>query len=272
VEVSALSRRECDVLSPPQVTRALVEMKPSVIINCAASTAVDAAEVRRHEAWRVNAEGPAVVANAVAHSLESALVIQMSTDYVFSGYGNFGRPITEGVLPDPRSSYGRSKLAGESALRAIGLDRSLVVRTSWLYEREGNDFVGRVRSLALSGATAEVVNDQWGSPTFVDDLAIGLCGIAKAASYRSNAATLAGVIHVANSGFTSRFRLAQEVYRLLGLDPGLVRPVTSASGDGVAPRPGWSALASDRLLRLGVQPLRNWWEALVVALEDHKCH
>jgi dTDP-4-dehydrorhamnose reductase len=264
VELVALGRRDCDVLSPTRVAQVFVDIEPDVIINCAAWTAVDTAEDFHHESWRVNAVGPAVVADAAVRSLESALVIQMSTDYVFSGHQAHGQPLAEGTPTDPLSTYGRSKLAGENAVRAIAQNRSLVVRTSWLYGRADDDFVGRVRRLALSGSAAEVVDDQWGSPTLVDDLADSLCQLAISVP---RVAELSGILHLANSGFTSRYGLAQEIYRLSGMDPGLVKTKSSPVGDTYAKRPGWSALTSCRLDELGVQPLRSWQEALAEALE-----
>lgn len=264
VDVVALGRSECDIQSPRRVAQALSEVSPRVIFNCAAWTAVDLAEESRHEAWRVNAVGPAVIADAAAHVLNTPRVIHVSTDYVFSGKGIFGRPITEDMRPDPLSSYGRSKLAGENAFRAIAPDGSLVVRTSWLYGQQGDDFVGQVRQLALSASTAEVVDDQWGSPTFVDDLAQRLCQIAIAYPRMSERPE---VLHVANSGYTSRYGLAQAVYQLSGADPSLVRRKTSGVGRGFAVRPTWSALGSARLTDLGVPPLSDWQEALVRALQ-----
>lgn len=264
VEVVALGRLECDIQSPRRVAQALADVSPHVIFNCAAWTAVDLAEESRHEAWRVNAVGPAVIADAAAHLLNTPRVIHVSTDYVFSGKGIFGRPITEGMRPDPLSSYGRSKLAGENALRAIAPDGSLVVRTSWLYGQQGDDFVGQVRQLALSASTAEVVDDQWGSPTLVDDLAQRLCQIAIAYPRMSERPE---VLHVANSGYTSRFGLAQAIYRLSGADSSLVKPRKSVVGNDVAVRPIWSALASARLNDIGVPPLGDWQEALARALQ-----
>ena len=107
VEIFALGRRDCDVQNSLQVAQVLVDIEPHVIINCAAWTSVDAAEERRHEAWRVNAVGPAVVADAVVRSLIHATIIQMSTDYVFSGHEVHDQPLAESITPAPCSSYGR---------------------------------------------------------------------------------------------------------------------------------------------------------------------
>ena len=264
VELVALNRRQCDIENPTLVAQALVAVEPDVVINCAAWTAVDMAEERRHEAWRVNAVGPAVIAEAVTRFCETASLIHMSTDYVFSGSETHGSPLSEDADPNPRSSYGLSKLSGESALRALLPARALIVRTSWLYGRSDEDFVGRIRQVALAGGMAEVVEDQWGSPTYIDDLAES---ISRLAVFAANGNSTSGVVHVSNSGFTSRLGLARKVYELLGVDPQLVKPTPQGVGRPLAVRPRWSALSSNRLDELALPQLRDWQVALASALE-----
>lgn len=264
VDLIPIGSRECDVRDPSRVKHLLAREDPDVIINCAAWTSVDAAETYRHQAWQVNSLGPAVVADAMNHASESCFLIHMSTDYVFSGRGAHGQPLSENCAPDPLSIYGLSKLAGEDAARALAPQRSLIVRTSWLYGGGDDDFVGRIRQIAIGGSPAHVVDDQWGSPTFVDDLAEHLCQIAL---LTSGGTAPSGVLHLANSGFTSRCGLAREVFDLLGMNPGAVEPVSSARIEGLAERPSWSALTSGRLADLGARPLRTWEEALAAYLD-----
>jgi dTDP-4-dehydrorhamnose reductase len=263
-ELVFMGRAECDIQSPVSVERALSRVEPAVVVNCAAWTDVDAAEVERHGAWRVNAVGPAVVASQIKKSGSDALLIHVSTDYVFSGEGKHGQPLSEAVDPYPLSSYGRSKLAGEEALRALMPESSLIVRTSWLFGPDGADFVGRVRHSARSGRPIEVVEDQWGSPTLVDDLASSLSRIA---SIGRRGGIDTAVLHVANSGFASRYELARSVYALTGRDPDLVKPVVTRNDDTTAVRPSWSALTSVHLCDLDLPALRPWEEALAALLD-----
>jgi dTDP-4-dehydrorhamnose reductase len=258
-DVLALSSAQCDITDPAAV--GAVDLRPGdVLVNCAAYTAVDAAESDAERAYAVNAAGPGHLGAACARA--GARLIHISTDYVFDG--DFGdaapRPYEPGEATRPLSVYGRTKLDGENAVLAASPE-ALVVRTAWVYTGAagGSDFVAVMRDKAAGSGAVEVVDDQVGSPTYVGDLADALLALARAWP-------AARVLHAANSGAASRFEQARAVFTALGADPQRVAPVSSAARPRPAARPAYSALSSVESARAGLAPLRPWRDALAAAL------
>lgn len=256
-DVLALASAQWDITDAGAAER-IIE-PGDVVINCAAYTAVDAAEHDQARAHAVNAAGPGNVARACAKV--GARMIHVSTDYVFSGeFDGSPRPYEIDDAVGPLSVYGRTKLAGEREVHAA-LPDAHVVRTSWVYTGVGGDFVGTMRRLAAGDGPVTVVTDQIGSPTYVADLVDALLQVAdgKAAP---------PLLHAANEGAASRFEQARAVFEGIGADTERVRPVTSAEQSRPAPRPAYSALSSRQSVAAGLAPLRPWREALVAALGD----
>lgn len=256
-DVVALTSAQCDITNPAAATP-FVE-PGDVVVNCAAYTKVDAAETDAERAHAVNAVGPGHLARACAAA--GAELIHISTDYVFGGARGGGdrRPYDIDDETGPRSVYGRTKLAGESAV-LTALPTAHVVRTAWIYEGgQGTDFVATMRRLAAGDQAVEVVADQIGSPTYVGDLVDALLEIA-AGGIR------APLLHAANQGEASRFDQARAVFEELGADPARVRPVGSDRNPRPAPRPAYSALSGERSAQAGLSPLRPWRTALTAAL------
>jgi dTDP-4-dehydrorhamnose reductase len=259
--VTALTSSDFDITDPAAVARRI--NAGDVVVNCAAYTAVDAAEADPARAQAVNADGPAHLARVCAAA--GATLIHLSTDYVFSG--DFGsetrRPYETDDPTEPLSVYGRTKLAGERAVLTRGGD-AYVVRTAWVFEgTSGGDFVATMRRRAAEGPTGgpiEVVADQIGSPTSARDLAGALLEIADGRVGQR-------LLHAANAGPASRFDLARAVFELMGADPGRLQPVSGDRHPRPAPRPAWSALGSHRSAEAGLTPLRPWAEALASALD-----
>ena len=167
-EVVGMDLPEIDITSPESVAAALESVRPDVVVNAAAYTAVDAAEEHEDLALRVNGEGPRVLAAAIADRPGIRLV-HISTDYVFAG--DASAPYAEDALPAPRSAYGRTKLAGEVAVRDALPDRGFIVRTAWLYGVHGANFVKTMLALEATKPEISVVDDQRGQPTWSRDLA-----------------------------------------------------------------------------------------------------
>jgi dTDP-4-dehydrorhamnose reductase len=230
-----------------------------VVVNCAAYTAVDAAEADPDRAHAVNAVGAGNVARTCARA--GARLIHLSTDYVFSGRFE-GRPHPYDLVdrPEPISVYGASKLAGERAVHAE-LPEAQVVRTAWLYTGEGGDFVAAIARRANGDDPVDVVTDQIGSPTYVGDLVGALLEIAAGGIG-------APLLHAANSGAISRFEQARAVFEELGADPERVRPVPTERYPRPARRPSYSALSSRLSAVAGLTPLRPWRDALAAALRE----
>lgn len=239
-----------------------------VVVNCAALTAVDAAESDEDRAYAVNADGAGNVARTCRDA--GARLIHLSTDYVFGG-GVSGGGVSGGRVPGggrrpydiddetgPISVYGRSKLAGEQAVHAE-LPAAHVVRTAWVYTGTGSDFVATMLRRAAGEGCVDVVADQVGSPTYVVDLVGALIAIAAGR-------ISAPLLHAANEGAASRFDLARAVFAGVGADIERVRPVTTDRHPRPAPRPAYSALSGRLSAAAGLTPLRPWRDALAAAL------
>ncbi len=253
-EVVALGRSELDITDAGAVHAAFRAASPGVVINAAAYTAVDAAETDEQAAVLLNATAVEYLGRAV--EAVGARLIQVSTDYVFSGRAE--RPYQPDDPTDPRTAYGRSKLAGESAARAHG---GHVVRTAWVYGGPGANFVDTMLRLATERPTVDVVSDQIGSPTYVADLAAGLIELGRA---RLDSSVLpdSSVLHYANAGQASWYELARAVFAGAGHDPDRVHPVDSAQFVRPAPRPLWSVLSADSWTRSGLTPPPTWADGL----------
>jgi dTDP-4-dehydrorhamnose reductase len=198
--VLAADRKQLDLSQPSRIAAALDQLAPDMIVNPAAYTAVDRAEDERELAFTVNAESPGVMARWAAE--RGVPLVQLSTDYVFDGSGQ--RPWREHDPTGPLSVYGASKLAGEKAVRAAS-GAHLIVRTSWVYAAEGNNFLRTIARLARERAELRVVDDQVGAPTSAALIADILSRIVAGdpAAVASRFAAVGGVTHLAASGYTS---------------------------------------------------------------------
>jgi dTDP-4-dehydrorhamnose reductase len=254
-EVRALGSADVDITDGPAVAAALADAPVDVVVNCAAYTRVDDAETDEDTASAVNGDGAGNVAAACAAA--GARLLHISTDYVFGGDAR--SPYPEDAPPNPRSAYGRTKLAGELAVRHRLPERSWVVRTAWLYGAAGRSFIGTMLELERSRDTVGVVDDQCGQPTWTADLSGRLVALVAAEAPP-------GIYHGTNSGRTTWFGLAQAVFAAVGADPARVRPTTTDHCPRPAPRPAYSVLAHDRWAAAGLQPMRPWQDALAEAM------
>ncbi|ORA26971.1 dTDP-4-dehydrorhamnose reductase [Mycobacterium aquaticum] len=259
-QVLALTSSECDITDLESVRRHVVT--GDVVINCAAYTQVDAAEADEDRAYEVNAVGAGNIAQVCAQT--GADLVHVSTDYVFDGvFDGDRRPYEIDDDTKPINAYGRTKLAGEQAVLAAKPDAH-VVRTAWVYKGgDGTDFVATMRRLAAGDKAIDVVDDQIGSPTYVDDLATALLEIA-------DGRIGAPVLHAVNSGVASRFELAQATFAAVGADPERVRPVGSDRHPRPATRPNYTVLAQERSVAAGMTGLRDWRDALVAAISAYE--
>ncbi|QJU54447.1 dTDP-4-dehydrorhamnose reductase [Herbiconiux sp. KACC 21604] len=248
-DVVALTRADLDITDAAAVASALAGI--DVVFNCAAYTAVDAAETDEEAAHAVNAIGPATLAEATAAN--DAKLFQVSTDYVFQGDATSPYPEDEPRVP--LNAYGRTKAGGEEAVLGLNPAGGYVVRTAWLYGRHGANFPATMLRLGRERDSVSVVNDQVGQPTWTADLARQLVLLAD-----SDAA--AGVYHGTNSGQASWFDFAQATFQEAGLDPDKVKPTDSSQFVRPAPRPAYSVLGHDAWSRAGLEPMRDWRAAL----------
>ena len=252
-QVTAVGRDEIDITDPAAVLVAFPGH--DVVVNCAAFTAVDAAEEQEALAFAVNGVGAANLARAA--SRHRVRLVHISTDYVFEGVA--ATPYAEDAPTAPRSAYGRTKLAGEWAVRALAPDH-LIVRTAWLYGAHGSCFPKMVARLARSGGPLAVVTDQVGQPTWTVDLVDLLVRLV-----RGGAPT--GTYHGTSSGETSRFDFTRAIVESIGIDPAIVSATTSDTFVRPAPRPAYSVLGHDVLTKAGVSPIGDWRDRWKVAAD-----
>jgi dTDP-4-dehydrorhamnose reductase len=249
-EVIALDRHSTeycgDLLNPTGVAQTVLSVKPDVIVNAAAYTAVDKAESDQANATTVNAEAPAAMAQAAAKI--GAALVHYSTDYVFDGSGS--APWQETDTPAPLSVYGASKLAGEQAIAQSGA-RHLIFRTSWVYAARGGNFAKTMLRLALERETLSVINDQIGAPTGADLLADVT---AQALTRWASRDALGGLYHLSATGETSWFGYAQHLFAkvrqhgmALKLVDAQLQPIPSSDYKTAAQRPLNSRLDCTKL-------------------------
>ncbi len=239
-DVVGLDRAQLDVADRSAVLGAVTTLRPDVIVNAAAWTAVDACEGDADRAFQVNALGPRWLREAAR--LAGAHLVQISTDYVFDG--TIARPYREWDEPNPQSVYGSSKLAGE---REAGPEAT-IIRTSWVCGAHGNNMVTTILRLVKEQTSLSFVDDQRGCPTFTADLApmVRRLGVERRP----------GVHHVTNQGAVSWYEFVREIVAETGRDPAMVHPISTADlhPPRPAPRPANSVL-DNAALRLGGVPL-----------------
>lgn len=254
-QVTGFDRAEFDITNIDSVKSVLTGF--NVVVNCAAWTAVDEAEEKEAAALAVNGDGPKNV--AIVCKEIGAKLVHISTDYVFSGDAEI--PYRENAEVGPKSAYGRTKLAGEVAVREYLPHDNFIVRTAWLYGEHGPNFIKTMINLEKSRETISVVNDQIGQPTWTKDLVTQVITMI-------STDVPSGTYHATSSGQTSWFGLTQRIFEMIGADPNRVLPTTTESFPRPAPRPAFSVLGHDKWNSVGMNPIRVWDEALAAAFED----
>ena len=253
---------ECDITDPAELERFVVGKQLSWIINCSAYTAVDKAEDEEQKALSINADGVGNIGR-VAESI-GATVIHVSTDYVFSGQKNGA--YTEQDEPNPVGAYGRTKAEGERRLMEA-TQRHFVIRTAWLYGKNGNNFVHTMLRLMKERDSINVVSDQWGTPTLADDLASLIVHIV------STASTKYGIYHFTNEGKTNWHGFASEIYRQ-AREVGLltegckIYPISSNEYPAKAHRPANSVMSKEKVREQLHYFVAPWEAALNRFLKD----
>jgi dTDP-4-dehydrorhamnose reductase len=247
--------RALDITDSEEVLDFVGHNKPSFILNAAAWTNVDSAEDNEEAATCVNGDGARNLAEAAKRC--GARMIHVSTDYVFDG--NSSTPYSVDDFTQPINAYGRSKRAGEVAVREIGEGNFPIVRTAWLYSQYGKNLLTTFAAKAMAGEEVRVVDDQVGQPTSAHDLA-------KFVLHLSSFPKLPPIIHGTNSGSASRYEFVREVYASLGENSDLVSAVNHDVFPLQATRPTYSVLGHDDLVSRGITPMQDWKEGLADCL------
>jgi dTDP-4-dehydrorhamnose reductase len=270
-EVVAVGSAECNLAQPQDILRLLEQIRPDVIVNAAAYTAVDKAEADELQATLINATAVGVLAEAAKKS--NVLLIHYSTDYVFDG--NKNSAYTEADEPCPVSAYGRSKLAGEQALRQSGCDY-LILRTSWVFASRGRNFVKTMLRLAQERKELNVIDDQVGAPTWARNIADATAHIVRQAQQeRQQRSFVSGIFNLTSAGETSWYGFTRAILDgaagrgLLSAErlPQL-RPIPTEAYPLPAPRPKNSRLAAGKLHRHFGIALPDWQDALARCLAE----
>jgi dTDP-4-dehydrorhamnose reductase len=264
IEIIAVGRPQLDLEIPESGARTIADVRPDAVINAAAYTAVDQAEDDPERAHRINAEAAGEIAAAAERI--GARMVQISTDYVFDG--RVAGPYAEDAQPNPLGAYGRSKLAGEEAVRAANREH-LILRTAWVYSPFGNNFVKTMMSAATTRDTLTVVDDQRGSPSSALDLADGLLRILEVWRERETTG-LGGTYHLAGTGSTTWCGFARAIMaecRKRGLPAAEVRPIATRDWPTRAARPANSVMSSAKFSRDFGFAMPRWEESLAAVVE-----
>jgi dTDP-4-dehydrorhamnose reductase len=255
-DLTGLTHAQCDIADSLAVERTMLELQPTVVINCAAQPSVDACEKNRDQAYRINVLGARNIAHA-AYKV-AAKVVHVSTDYVFDGTADHA--YTEWDTPNPINWYGRTKLMSEEAVRRANPDH-LILRIAYVYGAHGDNPVTAVVRAAQSGTPLTLPDDQVMSPTSASEV------VQQTMLLIQRGAT--GFYHVTGRGETSRYGFARTVATILGLDVQLV-PMHAADIPGRVPRPLRTPLAHEHLRLEGQDMMSDWDQALYEFLVDHK--
>ena len=250
-----LSREDLPIHHFELVRNVFDSFNPDFCINCAAYTAVDRAEQEKDLAFLVNAESVGVL--AAVSNIQKTKFIHISTDYVYDGLATF--PYTEDAITDPQSVYGLSKKQGEDEAMKNNPD-SIIIRTSWVYSRHGNNFVKTMMRLMNEKESISVVSDQEGTPTWAADIASAIMSIVNSNNW------VPGIFNFSNSGETTWYDFAIEIKKLIG-SKCIVNPIPTSSYPTPAKRPHYSVLNKEKIVSTYQVKLKDWRESLRKCIE-----
>ncbi len=258
IQVIAFDREQLDITNEQQVKTVISELKPNVIINAAAHTAVDKAEKEIDMSYAINRDGPSYLAES-AEKID-ALLLHISTDYVFDGKKN--EPYAETDTPNPKGVYGKSKLAGEEAV-AKYCSHYVILRTAWVFGEHGNNFVKTMLRVSKERSELGVVGDQYGGPTYAGDIATALISIMD----RFESKEQSGVYHYAGDPHVSWYQFATSIFEAAAKHGVLVKlpvvnEITADQYPLPAPRPVNSRLECSKIKSVFAIESSDWKSAL----------
>lgn len=248
IECVGIDKEDLDITDAQAVNEYIVKLKPEAVIHCAAYTAVDLAEDNEEACRKVNVNGTENIVKACKES--NAKMMYISTDYVFDGLGN--EPFEVDGNIEPHSVYGKTKYEGEEKVKKY-LNKYFIVRISWVFGLNGNNFIKTMLKLGKEKDSLNVVCDQIGSPTYTADLAPILCDMVMSEEY--------GVYHATNEGYCSWAEFAQEIMNQSGLKC-KINPIPTSEYPAKAKRPLNSRMSKKSLIDKGFKLLPNWKDAL----------
>lgn len=254
---------ELDITNPVAVKTFFSENKVDYCINCAAYTAVDAAETETNLAWKVNTVGPENLSISCAQ--HKALMMHISTDYVYHTQAT--KPYIESDYTSPQGTYARTKLQGDEAVLRNNPGGAIVIRTSWVYSSFGNNFVKTMLRLGAERSEVSIIYDQIGTPTYARDLAMVMLKIVEAAENQTvDKKFLSGVYHFSNEGVTSWYDFAVAVFDLKNM-PVKVKPIETKDYPTPAKRPPYSLLNKAKIRNAFGIEIEHWQHSLRKCLD-----
>lgn len=256
-EAIGVDIEEMDITDETAVSRVMEETAPEAVIHCSAFTAVDRAEEERELCYKVNVQGTENIAR-MCQKL-GCKMLYLSTDYIFSGEGQ--RPWEPEDTPSPLNAYGQSKYQGEVALRQY-VDKYFIVRISWVFGINGNNFIKTMLRLGKENGAVKVVDDQIGSPTYTFDLAKLLVDMIETEQY--------GAYHATNEGICSWYEFAKEIFQEANMKEVTVIPVSSEEFPVKAKRPKNSRMSKEKLVQNGFSLLPSWQDAVKRYIKELK--
>lgn len=256
-EAIGVDIEEMDITDETAVSRVMEETAPEAVIHCSAFTAVDRAEEEQELCYKVNVEGTENIAK-MCQKL-GCKMLYLSTDYIFSGEGQ--RPWEPEDTPSPLNAYGQSKYQGEVALRQY-VDKYFIVRISWVFGINGNNFIKTMLRLGKENGAVKVVDDQIGSPTYTFDLAKLLVDMIETEQY--------GAYHATNEGICSWYEFAKEIFQEANMKEVTVIPVSSEEFPVKAKRPKNSRMSKEKLVQNGFSLLPSWQDAVKRYIKELK--
>lgn len=256
-EAIGVDIEEMDITDETAVSRVMEETAPEAVIHCSAFTAVDRAEEEQELCYKVNVQGTENIAK-MCQKL-GCKMLYLSTDYIFSGEGQ--RPWEPEDTPSPLNAYGQSKYQGEVALRQY-VDKYFIVRISWVFGINGNNFIKTMLRLGKENGAVKVVDDQIGSPTYTFDLAKLLVDMIETEHY--------GAYHATNEGICSWYEFAKEIFQEANMKEVTVTPVSSEEFPVKAKRPKNSRMSKKKLVQNGFSLLPSWQDAVRRYIEELK--
>lgn len=248
---------EFDICNDKSVNDYFIEHTPAYLINCAAYTAVDKAESDKKTAHKVNSEAVKILNEACLQ--HNTRMIHISTDYVFDGKSF--RPYIEEDVPHPLSVYGKSKLAGEQKLSPFN---SIIIRTSWLYSAQGNNFMKTMLRLGREKGSLRVVFDQVGSPTYAGDVADCILSILQ---YSQNSGFANGIYHFSNEGVCSWYDFAREIMQRANIEC-TIEPIETKDYPTPAARPYFSVLNKHKIKSTFGISIPHWQDGLISCMKE----
>ncbi|WP_164667669.1 dTDP-4-dehydrorhamnose reductase [Virgibacillus doumboii] len=254
LEMHGVGKEDLDITKRNDIEQYVYDLNPDAIIHCAAYTAVDNAEDDKETCWKVNVDGTMNIARAAM--VVNAIFMYISTDYVFDGTGKL--PFTETDEANPIGQYGITKFEGEKKVEEL-LDDYFIVRISWVFGKNGNNFIRTMLRLSETHDELNVVGDQYGSPTYTFDLAKLLVQMIQTDRY--------GIYHATNEGFCNWAEFAKEIFKQSKKDL-KINTITTEQFPTKAERPKNSRMSKKKLIENGFEPLPHWKHALGHFLEE----